>query len=130
MFVLALVLLAPLTLGPAIGPVTRALGGQPVHRCACGMVRGTCGCPECERLERQRESDKTPTTHSVLKSNCSDDDAPVVFTPLPIAAPQSVALALPKPAVALATLTPARIVHSLDRNKPPTPPPETAVLRT
>jgi hypothetical protein len=117
------VLAAPAALGSAMGPVLRELGAQQVHMCKCGMPVGRCGCPECERLEEQRQRDRAPDVVPALKSHC-DDDAPALVlgalaaTGLPAWAgvhpvPRGDRISRPKAA------RPPRI-PSLD---PPTPPP-------
>jgi len=131
--VLALVLLAPMLLGPAAGPLTQAMGGEAKHLCACGMVEGTCGCPECARLERQRhrDRDEAPKAYPVLKSQCGGDDVPVAFAPLPVVAPATFPTpSVPKaPLVASDALAPIAPWASLEPIKPPTPPPEEAAVR-
>jgi hypothetical protein len=121
---LALVLLAPILLGPAIGPVTRALGGEAQHLCACGMIAGTCGCPECEKIEHQRHRQNLPRAYPVIKGQCGGEDTPVAFAPLPNVAPASVSLLVPKPAVRVVMPLPIPRWASLDPVEPPTPPPE------
>jgi hypothetical protein len=128
-FALALVLLAPLVLGPAIGPVTRALGGEAKHLCACGMIAGTCGCPECEKAERQRHRDDT-RSYPLAKGQCGGDDTPVAFAPLPDVAPAPVSLTIPAPAVRAAVPEPMPRWASAAPVAPPTPPPEEAVVRS
>jgi hypothetical protein len=129
-FVCALVLLAPMILGPALGPVTKALGGEPRHLCACGMVAGTCGCPECEKAEHQRQSDNALHSYPVLKGKCAGDETPVTFAPLPAATPALLAFVSPRtPAEPAVPVTQAAWV-SLERLRPPTPPPEALPLRS
>jgi hypothetical protein len=128
--VCALVLLAPMLLGPAIGPLTQAMGGEAKHLCACGMVAGTCGCPECARLERQHRRDEAPKAYPVLKSQCAGDDAPVAFAPLPVVGPAMFHTLTVPSAPPVPLLRPmANAWASLEPTKPPTPPPENATVR-
>ncbi len=126
----ALVLLAPILLGPAIGPITHALGGEAKHLCACGMVAGTCGCPECEKAERQRHREDAPKAYPVAKSQCGGNDTPVAFAPLPLAAPAEGCPLLPKVTAEVNLPVPTQPWASLEPIKPPTPPPEVAALRS
>lgn len=51
---LMLVLMAGLSLLLGQAGVVAAgqyFGGTKAHHCACGMKPGTCGCPECARIE-------------------------------------------------------------------------------
>ncbi len=120
----ALVLAAPLLLGPGANAVLRALGAADVHRCACGMKQGECGCPECERMEHAREHEAEALRgHAVLKSTCDRDGATPGYSSLPaFAAP--LASALPAPAFELRAFVAAPDFDpSLERARPPTPPP-------
>jgi hypothetical protein len=127
-FGVAIVLLAPLLLGPAVGPITRALGGEPEHRCACGMVQGQCGCPECARIEHQRQRENAPRPYPVLKSRCGGGDAAVTFAALPLAVPPHVAVLLPAPARDIATPQPPNAPRTHPAEAPPTPPPRAAAV--
>jgi hypothetical protein len=129
-FVCALVLLAPMILGPALGPVTKALGGEPQHLCACGMVAGTCGCPECEKAEHQRHRENALHAYPVLKGKCAGDDVPVTFAPLPAATPALFAFVVPRSHAEPAVPTMEEAWVSLERIRPPTPPPEDLPLRS
>lgn len=120
---LVLAVLAPMVFGSALGPLSRALGGVAEHLCACGMVPGTCGCPECELLERQRQLDRTPRPYPVLKSQCSDGEIAAGFPSLPPAVPPAgFVLPTPSPRPLAMTDTPPS-APSLDSLPPPTPPP-------
>ena len=68
-----------LFLGPTSSAIAGALFPTP-HRCACGMVRGQCGCPECARLERQRQTDDIGCARLSPSSRCGDVSSGV---PLP-----------------------------------------------
>jgi hypothetical protein len=114
-----LAVLAPIGLGPATGAVARALGALD-HACACGMAPGTCGCPACARLERERTRRET---NPVLESNCERDGAAVPIAPLPpcVLAGQ---IALDVPGIEESMASPLLVlVHLVDRDGPPTPPP-------
>src|SRR5215472_4637235 len=69
-----LTLMAPAWLGSATVPLLKAIGFGPEHRCACGMVPGKCGCPECARLEHQRQEDRAARPSPVVKSSCDEND--------------------------------------------------------
>jgi hypothetical protein len=114
----ALVLAAPLLLGPALSPLVRALGGEAQHHCACGMEPGKCGCPECEHREAP---DGLP---HIVKSSCSDGgDVLPSFGGLPVAFLPRVAR-VPAPSVERLPLVLAyEDVDARDRVRPPTPPP-------
>jgi hypothetical protein len=119
--VTALVLAAPLLLGPAMAPVMRALGGDPSHHCACGMGPGKCGCPECEHagdIGQDRE-------HPTLRTSSCDEGGTALpsFSALPAAVLPHL-FRVPAPSatdthdpLALAILSPR------GRVRPPTPPP-------
>ncbi|HEY1696065.1 MAG TPA: hypothetical protein VGG39_28055 [Polyangiaceae bacterium] len=115
----------PCALGGATGPLVRALADAETHVCKCGMKPGTCGCPECARLERARRADHAPSPVPVLKRRC-DDDAPAM--PLGEQLPTGVL-----PATVTAALEPScgerspvaaalTFVPAVDLS-PPTPPP-------
>jgi hypothetical protein len=122
-FALAFVLLAPLALGPALGPLTRALGGVDEHRCACGMVRGKCGCPECERLEHERLRERAPRPYPVLRAQCGDNEVMTGSLGLPPTLPATIALFLPPLRPSIAGLRKATEAPSRERDEPATPPP-------
>src|SRR5271170_4470295 len=79
----ALAVLAPMMLGPALSPLAQALGAVAEHRCACGMAPGTCGCPECARIEHQRLRERAPAPYAVLRSQCERNEVAPGFTALP-----------------------------------------------
>jgi hypothetical protein len=114
--------LAPLWLGPALSPIMAA-ATEAQHVCACGMTPGTCGCPECERVERERLSEKSAPPFPTLKGEC-DTGSPVLSA---VAIPPSIlpaSLSLTPPTfVALAPATPRVPLASLASPRPPTPPP-------
>ena len=78
---LAFVVMLPVALGPARTTIERALGGEPAHTCACGMKRGTCGCPACERLEQEA---KKASKHVAIRNACEDDDGFVRAPAVPL----------------------------------------------
>jgi hypothetical protein len=118
------VLLFFVTLPIALGPATvRLLAGEEDHQCMCGMKRGTCGCPDCERLEQMRKHDREHAPqYPVVKGKCNaDTEALTAFSP---------------PAVLRAPLEVRQAAHvgqvptlmssslqSVDHAPPPTPPP-------
>jgi hypothetical protein len=120
---LALAVLAPLLLGPALVPLTRALGGADEHLCACGMAPGTCGCPECEKLEHARLAERAPRPYPVVKGQCGGDEVAPGYAALPAATPPSDGVLLaPSPRALLALERPATAL-SRDPTEPSTPPP-------
>lgn len=118
-----LALIAPVWLGPAMMPLVHALGGDPSHNCACGMKRGTCGCPTCAALERERAH---VSANPVVRNTCDDDEV----APTPTAAPcvpaftSGLVVASSSVRAAAPIFTPQPIGHNLD--EPPTPPPRSA----
>ena len=80
-----LLVLVPIGLGPALVPVLRAVH-EMGHTCACGMTPGTCGCPACARLARERQHGSRATP--VLKASCDDDGTTLPAAPLPLCALQ------------------------------------------
>jgi len=119
----ALAVLAPMMLGPALSPLTQALGGAVEHRCACGMAPGTCGCPECARIEHQRSQERAPAPYAVLRSECERNEVAPGFTALPPAleAPPGCWIARAPTARAALLSPPER--HSREATEPVTPPP-------
>jgi len=123
-----LVVAMPAAFGATLGPVLRELGGSTEHVCKCGMPVGRCGCPACERLERERLQDHRPDPLPTLKRAC-DDDAPSM--PLGAALPAGVLAAsssacLPVPRgyrLPVGAVTP---LETSTKDQPPTPPPRFA----
>jgi hypothetical protein len=117
----AVVVAAPLLLGPAFGAALRALGTSSVHHCACGMEPGRCGCPECEQAEAERQRDReSPVV--VIRSSCDDG----VVLPAARALPPSVmttALALPPQPSPFMLLRRSSGRPPSVSIRPPTPPP-------
>lgn len=120
-----LVVAAPAAFGPALDPVLRLLG-QVGHACQCGMEPGTCGCPECARLERQRLAERPrggdkPTFEKACAQN------PAIRT---AALPTSVTAAGPAALVAprgeRVALNRAPALRAGTDAEPPTPPPRIA----
>jgi hypothetical protein len=123
----AVVLSAPLLLGPGAGALLRALGGADVHRCACGMKAGTCGCPECERLEHAHQLEaEALREHPVLKSSCDTNDVAPGSFDVPVAAPPFLSKLPAAPRELRPVIDNAQPDPSLERARPPTPPPRTA----
>jgi len=119
-------LAAPMMLGPALAPLARAIAGEPAHRCACGMIQGTCGCPECELAVGAMHADDDDSPRPVLKSSC-DDGAPMLpsFATIP---PATLPVSATIPPLASAPAEPLAIASLVarDRTPPPTPPPRNA----
>jgi hypothetical protein len=125
---LALALLLPMILGPALVPVTRWLGGADAHLCACGMAPGTCGCPECEKLEQQQLAEHAPHAYPVVRGQCEKDGvAPAYAAMPPMTAPVTDVLVAPSPEVASAREAPPGS-RSRGPAEPVTPPPRAAFL--
>jgi hypothetical protein len=125
-FVWLLIAVSPIWLGPLLTPLRLAIADAH-HTCACGMTPGTCGCPECDRLERERLSDKEPEACPVLKGECERDAAflggshvpPAVMPPLPRIEPA-------RTLAQLATPLPRAALLSVALPAPPKPPPRLA----
>src|ERR1700690_470492 len=116
----------PLALGPATTTITRWLGGELDHKCMCGMKRGTCGCPECEKLEQMRQHDRehAPKVPIVKRSCDSDDEAVSSFGP-PAVLPSMIAVAQATNVDRAPISYPPRL-RSIEQTPPPTPPPRAA----
>jgi hypothetical protein len=113
----------PIALGPATAEFTRWLGGEPEHVCMCGMKRGTCGCPACERLEAERRADARTSKLATVHRSCEGDDGVIAPPALPACAPLGERIAVlraPSRAVFVAPVT--RLQSELAR-EPSTPPP-------
>jgi hypothetical protein len=97
-FFCLLATLAPLWLGPMLLPIERAYA-EAHHACACGMAMGTCGCPECERIEHdRREGASSPVP--LLKGECEKgaklagtSTMPPALMPPPVGVPAADAVA-------------------------------------
>lgn len=118
-----IVLLGPMWLGPAMGPLARALGASIEHQCACGMKRGSCGCPTCMAEEQERVY---ASRHMVVQNGCSTDDV----VPTVSVAPQAAAASPVAVIAAASTRAPSPLeiptVHTRTVDAPPTPPPRRA----
>jgi hypothetical protein len=124
--VIALALLLPMVLGPALVPLARAWGGVDSHVCACGMARGTCGCPECEKLEHERLREHAPRPYPVLRAYCGGDEVASGYSALPPATPLPKGVLLPRsPRERVALERPAE-AFSRDLAEPATRPPRLA----
>jgi hypothetical protein len=123
----AVLLAAPLLCGNAFGAWLRIVTPEAVHMCACGMKAGTCGCPACDLLEKQRVAEHAPKPFPVLRSQCNDD-AEILPTgavpPCTIASPAFV-VAPSEPLVLVDP--PPPLVHSRERLEPSKPPPRTSL---
>jgi hypothetical protein len=118
----ALLLFAPIWLGPATGIAVRALGGADEHRCACGMKAGKCACPECARLEAQSHDDDGPRL-PVLKSTCDDGGQVPLSASLPLAAVPIGSMLPARERARLPNAWRAEPDPSLAGARPPIPPP-------
>jgi len=114
--------LSPMWLGPLLTPLRVAVA-EGHHVCACGMTPGTCGCPECERTERERLSPGAAEPAPVLKGECDDRQVPLGGGHVPAAIPPApIALAAPS-SVAAASPLGAPATHARGPTAPPTRPP-------
>ncbi len=122
--VVGMLLAAPMLLGPAAPWALRAVGGEPEHHCACGMMRGKCACPECAEQQSARAQAKAHSPRPTLRSTCDDDTPPMPnAAPLPLATvPVAVALA-GAPAIVPSPLSSRERAPPRGRDTPPTPPP-------
>lgn len=120
---LALALLAPMMLGPSFGTFVRALGGEADHKCACGMPEGTCGCPECARIEHQRLRERAPARYPVLRSQCDGNAVTAGMGAVPLAIEAPGAFVVAQALEFRVTLARPTEVRSLDLAEPSTPPP-------
>ena len=123
-----LVVAVPAAFGATLGPVLRELGGSAEHVCKCGMPVGRCGCPACERLERERLQERRSDPLPTLKRAC-DDDAPTM--PLGAALPAGVLAAsssalLPVPRGDRIPVGAVLPLATSTKDQPPTPPPRLA----
>jgi len=114
-------LLSPLWLGPMLMPIERAVA-EAHHVCACGMAVGTCGCPECEELERARHHGDSPA-YPVLKGECDEGSALLGAAPLPPALLPAPVAVMPKATVTILDTPPRSSLASRAPPGPPTPPP-------
>ncbi len=113
--------LAPLWLGPMLTPIEQAFGAVH-HVCACGMAVGTCGCPECEELERQHRLDEA-SPRPLLKGDCERNAGLLGAADLPPVVLPAALGVIPAPAVAELLPLARRSVVSVPNGPPPTPPP-------
>jgi hypothetical protein len=113
--------LAPLWLGPMLAPLAQAFV-EAHHVCACGMAMGTCGCPECERIEEQRRQDEAPP-FPVVKGECDKNGTPLANAPVPpMVLPALFAMIVPSTS-SVALVSPSRSPVSRAAPPPPTRPP-------
>ena len=121
-----LAIMAPAALGPALRPLLDELG-ESGHVCKCGMKPGTCGCPECERAEHERLSDRRSAA-PLLRGHCDQDARMTASTATPLGPLPQARTLLPVP---LGERTPPLAVSTpvSDRDlEPPTPPPRLATV--
>jgi hypothetical protein len=116
-------LAAPAAFGPALGPMLRELGAQQVHLCKCGMPVGKCGCPDCERLEEQRQRDLAPSVLPALRRHCDDDAPAILVAALPAMALTSSVGVLPVPRGDRVSRLSRDVPPPHPSPDPPTPPP-------
>jgi hypothetical protein len=112
----------PILAGPFMGAAIRLVGGEPEHMCLCGMKAGECGCPECIRLEKQRQDDRTANV-PIVRSGCTDDEAVITGPALPLGIESEIVALVPAPhGGTLFGLAPPSHDTQIVR-APPTPPP-------
>jgi hypothetical protein len=117
---LAFVVMLPVALGPARTTIERALGGEASHACACGMKRGTCGCPECERIEQEA---KRTAMHVAVRNACEGDDGLARPPAAPIVTPPNAPLVVARATSIARELPSASSLDSQLAREPSTPPP-------
>jgi hypothetical protein len=110
-------------LGPAMGPVVRALGATADHQCACGMKRGECGCPIC--VAEAHES-QHPSRHMVIRNRCESDDFVPTFAVAPHAIGATAVATIPVTNTRTREVLSPTPLHDQTANQPPTPPPRRA----
>ncbi|HEX3344472.1 MAG TPA: hypothetical protein VHS09_07850, partial [Polyangiaceae bacterium] len=115
-------------LGAAADPVLRMLGDTHDHVCKCGMPAGKCGCPECDRAEKERLAERRTDAAPTLKRHC-DDGA----TAMPLGDALSAGIltaatdaTLPVPRGDRLPVGATTASFSFPDDSPPTPPPRTA----
>lgn len=122
-------LLAPVWLGPALGSVIALLGAHMEHHCACGMVRGKCGCEECQVVEAERH-ERRASAVPVFRTSCTDDAVDLEGALPATTAAEGAVVTMKTPGwheSAVAARAP-RITASRERVPPPTPPPRTLAV--
>jgi hypothetical protein len=101
------------------------LGAAEVHQCACGMKKGACGCPECERLEAQNEADQERLReHAILRSSCDNGTGVPGVSTLPAFAAPFTSLLPARPFAVADAIRETPLITSRNRGPPPTPPPK------
>jgi hypothetical protein len=121
------VIALPAALGPTWGPILRALGEQTTHVCKCGMKAGTCGCPECARLEHEREDAKRACPVPAVRRACDDEGPAFAFGDMPLAVVPVIARVPVTPSLGAALRPDEMTVLRGVEAKPPTPPPRIAL---
>jgi hypothetical protein len=119
-----LVVAAPAAFGPALDPVLRLLG-QAGHVCQCGMEPGTCGCPECAKLARQRLAEQPRDAAPSLEKACAQNAA-IRMAALPTGVTAAGPAALRAPRGERVPMHRAPAVRAGTDVEPPTPPPRLA----
>lgn len=118
--------LSSLWLGPLLVPLERAVA-ESRHVCACGMAPGTCGCPECARVERERLSAHTSRPYAVLQGECDHNSVLLGGAQaFPALLPAAIGVRLPDPS-GLVAQRPIPALRSLGPPAPPTPPPRSSL---
>jgi len=84
------------------------------------MKRGTCGCPECERVEREA---KKISKHVAVRSSCEDDDGFVRAPAMPIVTPPNAPLVVVAPPSVEKERPSVSSLDSQLAREPSTPPP-------
>jgi hypothetical protein len=125
--VVAALLAAPLLGGNAFGAWLRVVAPEVAHVCACGMKAGTCGCPACELLEKQRLDERAPKPYPVVRSQCDDDAEMVPTGTVPPCTVGSPAFAVAPSEPMLVDDPPLASVHSRERIEPSRPPPRNSL---
>jgi len=119
---------APVALGAGLGPVLRELGATAEHQCKCKMAPGTCGCPECARLEQVRLSERHAGAVPHLRGQC-DEDAPAFPSATPPGAVLAAVVAtLPVPRGDRVPVNAATQPPLSTSDEPPVPPPRIATV--
>jgi hypothetical protein len=125
LIVVLVAIATPWALGPAMGELLHAFG-ESSHVCKCGMKAGTCGCPACARLEKQRLDDERPCPVPAMRRSCDDHSPGLAFGLLgDVRSPEITALP-PIEQAQPATLPGLDRSPKQRRLDPPTPPPRIA----
>ncbi len=123
----ATLLAAPLLCGNAFGAWLRVVAPAVAHTCACGMKAGTCGCPDCERMERAHLEERAPKPYRVLRSQCDDDGEMVPTGTVPPSTIASPAFVVAPSESRLIASRPLTSPESRERREPAKPPPRSSL---